>query len=93
MTNKEALEYAKGHLNHCVFTENEKKFYEMAISALEKQKQGQWVYNGYDEVIGEFMYECSCCGGISDGMYFYCKDCGAEMDCIKELKEEVDENE
>lgn len=50
---------------------------------------GHWIYSGYDEVIGEFMYDCSCCGGISDGMYFYCKDCGAKMD----EDSEVDNNE
>lgn len=53
----------------------------------EKEK-GHWIYSGYDEVIGEYMYDCSCCGGISDGMYHFCKDCGAEMSEESEVEQD-----
>ena len=76
MTREEAIKYLIEPVSTSTSDgeEKQKEFeaYKMAIKALEQQKIGKWIYNGY--------YECSECGKTTyNDTYNYCPNCGADL--------------
>ena len=49
---------------------------EMAIKALEQQKNGKWMHLS----MHDWVFDCSECGFDSDEPYPYCPGCGAKME-------------
>lgn len=73
MTRQEAIKHLE-EWKECISSAYRRQVIDMAIEALVDRPTGEWIDIANDEY-----YRCSLCGCESGYAFYYCPNCGADM--------------